>query len=288
MTPSHPALAVTGVTGALGGRVARRLAAADVPQRLLVRDPARAPRVAHSTLAVAEYGDAAAAEAALRGVDTLLMVSASESPHRRADHETFVSAAVHADVAHLIYISFYGAAPDSTFTLARDHAATEQAIRDSGLGFTILRDNLYADSAPMLAGEDRVIRGPAGDGRVSLVARDDIADAAVTVLLDPAAHAGQVYSLTGPRSLTLTEVAEILTAESNPATAYRYEPETVSQAYASRAVYRAPDWQLEAWVSTYEAIAAGELDGVTADIPLLTGHPATSLAEVVRRQGPHR
>ena len=84
--------------------------------------------------------------------------------------------AVAAGVAHLVYTSFYGAAPDATFTLARDHWATEEHIRASGLAFTFLRDNLYADFLPLMADEHGVIRGPAGDGRVAAVAIDDVAD----------------------------------------------------------------------------------------------------------------
>src|SRR5947209_6959938 len=82
---------------------------------------------------------------ALEGVPTVLMVSASETPDRLARHTAFIDAAVTAGVEHLVYISFYGAAPDCTFTLGRDHYATEEHIRASGLRFTFLRDNLYAD-----------------------------------------------------------------------------------------------------------------------------------------------
>jgi NAD(P)H dehydrogenase (quinone) len=62
----------------------------------------------------------------------------------------------------------------------------------------------------------------------------------------------------------------------------RYQPESVAEAYRTRASYGAPDWQLDAWVSTYTAIAAGELAGVTDCVPRLTGRPATPLADVVR------
>ena len=75
-----------------------------------------------------------------------------------------------------------GAAPDSVFTLGRDHWHTEEHIRASGMASTFLRDSLYADFAPMLVGLDGVIRGPAGDGAASLVAQDDIADVAVAAL----------------------------------------------------------------------------------------------------------
>ena len=281
MTTVSAPLGITGATGRLGGRIARRLADAGVAQRLLVRDPARAPRLPNTVVARAAFGDTEAVAEALAGVRTVLMVSASESADRVAQHRSFVDAAASAGVRHLVYVSFYGAAPDASFTLARDHYATEQHIRASGPAWTFLRDNMYADFLPLLVGADGVIRGPAGDGRVAAVAQDDIADAATAVLLDPDAHAGQVYSLTGPASLTLTEVAATIAAVTGRPVSYHEE--TVPEAYESRASYGAPDWEVDAWVSTYTAIAAGELATVTDDVRRLTGRPATSFAEVLRR-----
>src|SRR4051794_21683470 len=281
MTESPEPIGITGSTGRLGGRVARRLAAAGAAQRLLVRDPARAPQLPRTSVARAPFAEPDAVRAALAGVSTVLMVSASETADRVAQHTAFVDAAVAAGVRHLVYVSFSGAAPDCTFTLGRDHHATEQHIGASGVAFTFLRDNLYADFIPALVGSDGVIRGPAGDGRVAVVAQDDIADVAAAVLLDPAAHAGATYPLTGPESLSLDDVAAILTAELGRDVTYVRE--TVDEAYASRASYGAPQWQLDAWVSTYTAIANGEVEAVSDDVPRLTGHPATSLAELLSR-----
>ena len=84
------------------------------------------------------------------------MVSAAESEDRVDEHRTFVDAAAAAGVRHLVYISFFGAAPDATFLLARDHHVTEQHIEHSGMTWTFLRDNLYADFFPLLAGDDGV------------------------------------------------------------------------------------------------------------------------------------
>ncbi|MEO9137453.1 MAG: SDR family oxidoreductase [Jatrophihabitans sp.] len=280
MTDPVPSIAVTGATGRLGGRVARRLADSQVPQRLLVRDPSRAPNLPVSDVAQAAFDDPHAVRSALTGVTTVLMVSAAETPGRVAQHLSFVDAAVAAGVEHLVYISFYGAAADCTFTLGRDHFATEQHIRASGLAFTFLRDNFYADFMPALVGEDGVIRGPAGGGRVAAVTQDDIAEVAVAVLRTPAAHVGATYSLTGPESLSFTEIAQVLSETSGRPV--RYESETVEQAYASRSGFDAQSWQLDAWVSTYTAIARGEAADVTDDVAHLTGHVATSLAELLR------
>ncbi len=278
-------IVTTGATGALGGRIAALLAEAGAEQRLVSRRAVgRAPRLDRATAVDAEYGDPAAMRRALDGASTVLFVSGSESADRLDRHRAFVDAARDAQVSHLVYVSFYGAAPEATFTLARDHWATEQCIRESGLAFTFLRDNLYADFLPAMAGDDGVIRGPAGRGRVAAVAQDDIARAAAGVLLRPGPHEGATYDLTGPQALTLEEVAATMTEVTGREVAYHEE--TVAEAYESRRVYGAPAWQVEAWVSTYLAIAAGELEGVTDAIPVLTGEPATTFADLLRRRTP--
>jgi NAD(P)H dehydrogenase (quinone) len=274
-------LAVTGATGGLGGRVVRRLADRGVPQRLVVRDPARAPELPGATVVSADYGDGEAMRAALAGVQTLLLVSATETQDRVARHLSAVDAAAAAGVARLVYVSLYGAAPDATFTLARHHWRTEEAIRATGAAYTFLRDSLYQDVLPYFVGADGVIRGPAGDGRCGFVARDDIADVAVTVLLDGEAHNGQTYELTGPETLTFHDVAAELSERSgHPVT---YQAETLEEAYASRASYGAPDWMVEGWVTSYAAVATGELDGVSDAVARIAGHPPQSFAEYLRR-----
>ncbi|MFG1706312.1 SDR family oxidoreductase [Nonomuraea sp. M3C6] len=274
-------IVTTGATGRLGGRVAALLASAGVEQRLVSRHADRVAPLERATAVSADYGDPEAMRQALEGASTVLFVSAAESADRLDRHRTFVDAARDAGVTHLVYTSFYGAAQQAAFTLARDHWATEQYIRDSGLPFTFLRDNLYADFLPLMAGDDGVIRGPAGQGRVAAVAQDDIAEAATTVLLSPGEHEGATYDLTGPQALTLDEVAATLSKATGRT--ITYHPETLQEAYASRESYNAPDWQVEAWVSTYLAIAAGELEGVSDGIPALTGHPATTFEELLTR-----
>jgi NAD(P)H dehydrogenase (quinone) len=277
-------LGITGSTGRLGGRIARLLASSGVEQRLVVRDAGRAPALAAASVVEASYADSEAVRRALAGLSTVLMVSASESATRVQEHKTFVDAAAAAGVSHLVYTSFYGAAPAATFTLARDHYATEEHIKASGMSWTFLRDNLYLDFFPMLAGDDGVIRGPAGEGRVAAVAQDDIAEAAAAVLRDPAAHRGRTYSLTGPEAVTLSEAAELMTAMLGRR--IRFHDETIAEAYESRASYGAPDWQVDAWVSTYTAIASGEVAGVTGDVEQLIGRPPMSLGQLLRAERP--
>jgi len=271
--------AVTGVTGALGGLVSRALADAGVPQRLLVRTPSKAPSLPGATVETFDFSDRNGCETALSGVHTLLFVSAAEDADRLAQHRNVVDAATAAGVQHVVYTSFVGASPTCTFTLGRDHYATEQLIRDSGMTYTFLRDNFYQDMLPFFVGDDGILRGPAGQGRAAFVARADVARVAATVLQQPETHSDRTYDLTGPEALTLDEVATLLT--SGLRRSVSYIDETVPEAYASRAQYGAPDWQVDAWVSTYTAIRAGELEPISGDIEALTGRPATSLAQLL-------
>lgn len=275
-------IVVTGATGRLGGRVARLLADRGVPQRLAVRSPERAPQLPGADVLRCDYADGDLVRSALAGAETVLMVSGSETPDRVDQHRTFIDAAADAGVDRLVYVSFYGASPTATFTLARDHWATEEHLRASGLATVMLRDCFYLDFLPELVEADGVIRGPAGQGRVAAVAQDDIAEAAAAILAAPQGHDGATYDLTGPEALTLDEAAGVIARRTGrPVT---FHDQSLDEAYASRAG-QAPDWQLDAWVSTYTAIAAGELDGVTDDVPRLTGHRARSLDELLAAAG---
>ncbi|QAY69563.1 NAD(P)H-binding protein [Xylanimonas protaetiae] len=279
-------VAVTGASGRLGTRLALRLAAEGAQQRLVVRDLARIPRLPDGTLlpdsdvAVASsYADREAMLRALDGAHVMFLVSGRETPDRVSQHFAAIDAAVAAGVERVVYTSFVGAAADAVFTLARDHFATEQHLRMSGLRWTVLRDNLYHHALTTFVGDDGVIRGPADAGRVASVSHDDVADVATAVLLDerPHAHDARTYDLTGPTAITLAEAAATMSELAGRA--IRYEVETTQQAYASRAHHDVPRAEVEGWVTSYAAIAAGELEHVSDDVSRLVGRPARSFAD---------
>ncbi|PRY12133.1 SDR family oxidoreductase [Kineococcus rhizosphaerae] len=271
-------IAVTGATGQIGGRVARGLAAAGAPQRLVVRDPSRAPDLDGADVRVATYGDGEALRHALDGADVLLFVSGSEDAHRLDQHRTVTEAAAAAGVRRVVYTSFLGASPECTFTFARDHAATEQMLTAARFETTFLRDSFYLDVLPEFV-TDGALRGPAGTGRVGAVARADVAEVALAAVLDES-HAGRSYDLTGPQALSFAEIAATLSAVGG--TPVAFVDETVEEAYASRSGFGAPQWMLDGWVSTYTAVASGELDVVTDVVEAVTGHPARTLEDVLR------
>ncbi|HNN48591.1 MAG TPA: SDR family NAD(P)-dependent oxidoreductase, partial [Marmoricola sp.] len=99
-------------------------------------------------------------------------------------------------------------------------------------------------------------------------------------------HIGNTYDLTGPEALTLAEIARTISEVTGRSVTYH--DETIAEAYESRLAWEAPQWQYDAWVSTYTAIAAGELIPVSDAVRRITGRPAESLSDFLRnlRQTP--
>ena len=273
-------IGVTGATGGVGGRVARRLADHGIEQRLLVRDEARAPSLENAEVAVfGGYDDPDGFGRALDGVETLLFVSAGEDPARVLLHQKAIDAAVAAGVRRIVYTSFVNAAPDATFTFARDHFHTEEHIRSRDVAHTFLRHNLYIDFVPVLCPADGVIRGPARDGRVAAVARDDIAEVTVEVLTG-SGHEGQTYDVTGIEPFTLTEAAAELSRVTRRQITFRNE--TIEEAWESRRPSGAPEYEIEGWITTYTAIAAGDLEEVTDTVERFLDHEPRRLGDWLR------
>src|SRR3712207_3205420 len=218
--------------------------------------------------------------AAFEGAATVYLVSGSESADRVAEHFSAVDAAAAAGVRRIVYVSFMGAAPDSVFTFARDHAATEERIRSAGLAHVFLRSCMYAEYVPVFASPEGAIRGPAGEGRAAFVSRDDVAHVAAAVLAAPEGHDGRTYDGTGPEALTLDGAAAILSEVAGREVAY--ERETLEEARGSRRPSGAPDWEIEGWVTSYAALAAGDLEPPSDTVRQILGRPPQSLADVLR------
>lgn len=278
---SNNLIAVTGATGEVGGRIARRLAERGASQRLVVRDPSRAPELKGAEVAQASnYEAREEMEPALRGAQTLFLASGEEARNRVDQHKAAVDAAKAAGVERIVYLSFYGARPDSAFTFGRHHFHTEEHIKASGLSYAFSRDNIYLDFVPFFAAADGAIRGPGGDGSFAPVARDDIADVVVELLTNPDRD-GHAYEVTGGESYTLAEAAARLgKAIGREIT---YVDETMDEAWASRRPSGEPDWVIEGWITTYVAIANGELAQPTSTVKDLTGHEPQRLEELLEQ-----
>jgi uncharacterized protein YbjT (DUF2867 family) len=273
---------ICGASGNIGRRTAAILAEHGRSLRLLLRDPARAPRLAGAEVVAGDYADPASLDRAFAGIATALIVSGYAEPGKRAQlHGNAIDAARRAGVAHLVYLSFQGAAPDSKFPMARDHHFAELLLEASGIPYASLRDNLYLDILPEMFGREGVVRGPAADGAAAFVSRDDVARVAAAALSRPDVVRGAV-EVTGPEALTLSEAARRLSALAGRE--LRYENESVEAGRVWRAQLGAPVWEVDTWLGSYEAIAAGELAATSDAVARFTGRPPESLESYFARR----
>ena len=273
-------IGMTGVTGKLGSYVANLVDKKGIASVHLARSPERATVYASAEIRKMVYANTLEVVEALKGIDILLMVSARENPERVKEHKDFLDAAKLAGVEHIVYTSFYGADEKAIFTLSRDHAQTEAYIKELGFTYTFLRDNFYLDFLIDIALENGEIRGPAGSGKVSAVARKDTSSVAAEILLHAKKWENQTLNLTGPEELSMEEIVALLSEETGKTIAY--VDESVEEAYESRKKWPAQTWEYDAWVSTYTAIKAGEQAGVSTDVEKVLGHPASSLLDILR------
>jgi len=266
---------VTGANGHVGGRIAQLLVARGASVRRLARDPARAPVLDGAAVVAGDYAVPDTLTAAMRGVDTVFLTSASGPPMRRAAlHGNVIDAAVRAGVGRVVYLSFQSASATSPFPYSADHLLTEAHLKQSGLAFTILRDSFYLDLLPDLIDETGTIRGPAGDGKVAWVAREDVSRTAAAVLVEDG-HAGRTYDVTGPEAFGLAEAAARLSAVTGRE--IHYVNETPEAGRAWRAASGAADWEIEVWVGSYMAMASDELAACAPTVLQLTGRDPYTL-----------
>ena len=276
-----PKIAVTGVTGNLGGMVSRLCKKNGIEVRNLARNVEKAEKLGFSNVFKSSYDKSEDTVKSLKGIEVLFMVSGSENPNRVQQHKDFIDAAKIAGVSHVIYLSFYNASKNSIFTLGRDHYATEEYIKENGFKYTFLRDNFYADFFVDLCREYGEIKGPAGNGKVSAVVRSDVSEVAAKILENPGKWENQTLNMTGPEELSMAEIVKAVSEYFGKE--IKYIEETVEEAYESRKIWKAEQWEYDSWVSTYTAISENEQSGISNDIEKVLGRKATSLVEYLKK-----
>jgi uncharacterized protein YbjT (DUF2867 family) len=217
---------------------------------------------------------------ALEGASTLILVSGYRTGRRLEEHATAVEAAMAVGVDRVLYVSLVGASPVATYLNARDQWETEQFLAGAGVRHTVLRAGFYTSTPAALADEEFVVSGPASTGRAAFVTHEDITDVITAVALDEgprSEHDGAILEITGPEALTLDEaVTRIAAATGRP---YRFETETLEEAFARRWQRGITGEQIETWISWFQAIEKGEISMVTDVVPRLTGSPATPISD---------
>jgi uncharacterized protein YbjT (DUF2867 family) len=247
--------------------------------RLLVRDLNRVPQVKDAQVQAAEYGDPESLAKGLAKADRVFMVSLWIGGDTRLElHHSFIEAAARANVAQLVYLSFVNAGPNAIFSHAREHGATEEMLRSSGVPWTSIRNSMYADDIPGWFDPDGVAREPGDEARMSFSYRPELADAIAATLTEPG-HEGRIYNITTPESVSMRELARIATRVTGES--YDYAPISDDEWIKRWKAQGRPEWALEAGLTSYEALRAGELDVVSGDYEEVTGRKAATIEQVI-------
>lgn len=204
---------VTGATGTIGSEIVRRLAARAVPVRAVTRDPARARMPEGVEVVRGDYNDAASMAAAMTGVEAAFLVGVL-GPEDADTDRALIATARAAGVRRIVKLSAIGTGEPDLGRVGTWHLPGEQAARESGLEWTVLRPSTFASntlswSEPIRAGQP--VPNLTGAGAQGVVDPRDVAAVAVEAL-HSAAHAGNTYTLTGPELLTAADQAAALAA----------------------------------------------------------------------------
>lgn len=270
-------IGITGATGQLGELTVKRLKEMVKVDSLvaLVRSVEKAGGLGIEARE-ANYGKPETLESSIKGIDTLLLISANEVGKRAAQHMNVIDAAIKAGVKWIVYTSLLHA-DNSILDLAVEHKATEDAIKASGIPYTILRNGWYHENYTGSVGaavSSGSFIGSAGNGRISAAARADYAEAAAIVLTSDGQQ-GKIYELAGDESYTLSDLAAEISRQSSKDIPYRDLPQ---EEYASALKsFGLPDGLANSIAGWDVAASRGALYDDSGQLSKLIGRPTTPL-----------
>ncbi|TPN18630.1 SDR family oxidoreductase [Mesorhizobium sp. B2-3-3] len=284
-------LLVTGASGQLGRSVVNHLLDTfKVPASRIIattRTPTSLADLAARgvTVRAADFDDQASLPTAFAGADRALIISTNElaiQGRRHAQQVTAVAAARQAGVKHLLYTSLPNTEPGSPVLFAPDHYGTEQAIKATGIAYTIFRNGWYAENLfmalPQILASGHWYTS-AGDGRISYCARDDMA-AAIAAGLASGNGENKTYTLTGPQAYTVAEVATLVSeVTGKPIEVVQLSDEALTEGMKAAGL---PDPIARLLVSFDAATRAGDLGMVTDSVETLSGRKPVLLKQFLK------
>lgn len=278
-------IAITGASGQLGRLVADQLLTTVDPAEvvLLTRDPAKLADYAErgADVRAADFSKPDELVDAFAGVERVLLISTDAVGARVEGHRAAIEAAAKAGVRHMAYTSVSEPTPDNPAGVVADHAATEDALRESGLAWTMLRNNLYADmqvdSVAQAAATGQLVTN-VGDGGAAYVTRADCAAVAAGVLTGEG-HEGKAYDVTGPHAYTAADLAELATQKAGkPVEVVQVDDEAYTTGLVSAGL---PDFIAPLLTSFGTATRLGKLATVTDVVEKIGGRKPTPLSALI-------
>lgn len=270
---------IVGATGVIGSRVLTDLVARGQQVRALVRSESRASELpSGADFVVADLDDAEAVDAALEGIERVVLIAAN-SPTQVAQEGNVIHAAKRHGVAHLVKLSVGGASPDAPLALARDHYEAEQLLKEAGVPASIVRPAFFMQNLLQYAawisptGEWSL---PLGDLPIAMIDAEDVAAVVAAVVVgDPRSEDPVV---TGPSAITMAEAATILSKSSGRTITYI---DGNGEDYKARMISEGADERYvdDLTVLYDQIVRAGYAGTVTTDLPNILGRDAKSFDE---------
>lgn len=282
-------ITVTGSTGTIGAELVRLLSKAGAPTRAVYRRAENAPSLQGVVWLKADLRDDAVLEPVLAGTTRLFLLSGNEAGFGKLQIET-LRAAERLSVEHVVKLSALGASSHSNSSIAREHWEVEQAVQQSTMTWTILRphsfmQNWLGEVAESLRAEG-TIYSPIGDGRVPFIDTRDIAAVAAEALLNPGAHAGHRYFLTGGEAVGFADVAAVLSAATGRPVTYR--PISMEEARSRMQARGAPPELIDASLALYAYQKAGGPTAKVSDsVERILGRPPRTIRDFARDYADH-
>jgi NAD(P)H dehydrogenase (quinone) len=285
MTENSMVVAITGASGHLGRKTAQLVLDRIDPTQvvLLTRTPEALADLANRGAPVhrADFDEPQSVRDALGNVERMLLISATELGHRVAQHRAAIDAAQQAGVRHVLYTSIPNPVDQNPAGVVSDHRATEEALKASGLAWTLLRNNLYAEyqvpTAAQAIATGQLVTNAAG-GRTAYVSRDDCAAAAAAVLT-ASGHESQAYDITGPDSVSADQLAALAGEIAGQKIDVVHVDDDGFVAGLTGA--GVPEEAARLYASFGASTREGFLEGVSSAVQDLTGQPPRSVRTVL-------
>jgi uncharacterized protein YbjT (DUF2867 family) len=277
-------ITVTGSTGTIGAELVRLLSQRRLPTRALLRDTTRLRALPNVAWVQTDVRDADLLEPALAGTTRLFLLSSNE-PGFGMTQIQVVKAAQRFNIEHVVKLSALGASAHSNSAIAREHWGVEQALQQSGVGWIILRphafmQNWIGEVAESVRSEG-VIYSPIGDGRVPFIDARDIAAVALEALVNPEAHGGRKYVLTGGEAVGYADLALALSKVTGRTVTY--QPIAMDEARSRMQAKGVSPEMIEAMlaIAAYQK-AGGPTATISDKVERILGRPPRNIRDFVR------